>query len=213
VHCSSFFAKIINRFCCRKESDKEFYKKSDTGEIMNNFYKLCLSVVLLFVFTQTLQACTGIVVTAKDKSVIYTRTMEFAIPTDPQVLAIPRGYKYKSLIPSDTSGNKYWDGLQWTSKYNVYGLDTWSSLYIIDGINEKGLAFGAFYFPGYAKYQSVQSQKEAKRALTALELGNWILGNFENVSQVKLAIKNIKVTATAPILIGKNPVPLRFTIL
>jgi hypothetical protein len=61
-----------------------------------------------------------------------------------------------------------------------------------DGLNEKGLGFGALYLPGEAKYQYVKPGEEAK-ALSNAAFGAWVLGNFETVDEVKAAVGDVVV--------------------
>lgn len=66
-------------------------------------------------------------------------------------------------------------------------------------MNEKGLAFGAFYFPTFAKYPQITSENVAK-ALSPSQFGNWVLGQFATVAEVKEAIKNGEVViANTPV--------------
>jgi choloylglycine hydrolase len=48
---------------------------------------------------------------------------------------------------------------------------------VIDGLNEKGLGFGALYLPGETKYETVAGGEEA-RALSNIQVGAWVFGNF-----------------------------------
>ena len=100
---------------------------------------------MCFICGQT-NACTGTTLKAIDGSVVYGRTLEFGFDIKSNVLVIPRGYKFKG-------NSKYPNvGLEWKSKYAVVGANGEGAPIIVDGVNEKGLAVGSFYFPGFAKY-------------------------------------------------------------
>lgn len=45
---------------------------------------------------------------------------------------------------------------------------------ILDGINEKGLAVGVFYFPGFAQYTPVSANNK-QIALSPADFPNWML--------------------------------------
>ena len=58
----------------------------------------------------------------------------------------------------------------------------------MDGLNEKGLHVGLFYFPGFAKYQEIKAE-DYDNALAPWELGLYLLGTCENVNQAVDAAK------------------------
>ena len=47
----------------------------------------------------------------------------------------------------------------------------------MDGINEKGLAIGTFYFPTYAEYTPTTPQNQAK-SMSSIDFSNWMLTQF-----------------------------------
>src|SRR5438477_11711289 len=89
----------------------------------------------------TVQACTGIRLIADDGTIVHARTMEFAIDIHSDVMMIPRGY---ARIGSTPDGK---EGLKWRAKYASVGLNGVGMPDLFDGVNEKGLATGTFYFP------------------------------------------------------------------
>ena len=132
--------------------------------------------------------CTGIGIKAKNGSMVYARTMEFGQEMDSNILMIPRNYAFQGTAPSGAPG-----GLAWKSNYAVVGANALGQVAIIDGVNEKGLAGGLFYFTGYAKYQEVTSHEVAK-SLVPWELMTWILTSFATVQEVRDALPTIKVS-------------------
>ena len=66
---------------------------------------------------------------------------------------------------------------------------------LFDGLNEKGLAVGMFYFPGSAGYMPYAAA-DAGKTIAQWELGSWILENFASVAEVKADIGNIVVAST-----------------
>lgn len=66
--------------------------------------------------------------------------------------------------------------------------------FFVDGLNEKGLHVGLFYFPGYAEYQSIAAADEV-RALAPFELGGFLLGTCANVSEAVEAARGVRVGA------------------
>lgn len=149
--------------------------------------QILLLLILISTFTYNYSiACTGIRLNQKDGSIVYARTLEFGFYLDSDVIVIPRNYE---LIGSTSSGNP---GVKWNSKYAVVGTNGGKQTIIVDGVNEKGLAGGLFYFPGYADYQPVAKEEENK-SLAPTEILMWILTNFENVDEVKKGLETVRV--------------------
>jgi choloylglycine hydrolase len=137
-------------------------------------------------FAKVAQACTGIRLIAEDGSVVCARTLEFGIDLDSSVIVVPRGYARTGTTPQGENG------LRWTSRYASLGANGVGLPFIFDGLNEKGLAVGLFYFPttaGYVKYNA----DEASKTIAPWELGSWILENFATVAEVKDHIASVEV--------------------
>ena len=131
-------------------------------------------------------ACTQIQVMAKDGSPVIARTMEFAPNLASHISTSPAGKVFQSPSPD---GN---NGLQWTSKYGYVLIDSFGQKRVIDGMNTEGLSMGWLYLPEYAEYPKVPSGMESS-ALNYLFVGDWVLGNFTTVDQVKKAIGDVHV--------------------
>jgi len=148
---------------------------------------LFLSIIYFLFHILYLGACTGITIKSKDGSWVYGRTLEFAKDLYSNLIIVPRGYTYSGTTPE---GN---NGLQWNVTYAFAGLNgAIIPTLVADGINEKGLAAGAFYLPGYAVYQ--QYKKElSKKTVSPMDVPAWILSNFATVKEVKENLKTIRV--------------------
>jgi choloylglycine hydrolase len=136
-------------------------------------------------------ACTGAQIITEDKAAISGRTLEFGIFLDNSVVVVPRGYAF-------TGSTKLGDGKKWTAKYASVGIIVADNQRILDGMNEKGLSTGSFYFPGYAKY-SVTTKKNKNISMSSSDFTQWILSMFSTVDEVRKAIKNNEV-AISPVL-------------
>jgi choloylglycine hydrolase len=156
----------------------------------------------LIVAATSASACTGIRVEAKDGSVVYARTLEFGSDLESQVLFLPRQYEF---IGTTASGKP---GYTWNSKFAAVGLNAYGLNVLIDGVNEHGLAAGAFYMPGFAEYQEINPEEESQ-AIAPWELVTWILTNFTSVDEVRAALPGIKVAA-APLADLRGVPPLHF---
>lgn len=145
-----------------------------------------LAIVFCLLFgAKVAPACTGIRLIAGDGTVVYARTLEFGTDLDSDVIMIPRGYARIGVTPQG-------DGLKWTSRYASLGANGVGLPYLFDGLNEKGLAVGSFYFPTTAGYMKF-NPGEASRTIAPWQVGSWILENFANVEEVKHSIGSVTV--------------------
>ena len=153
-----------------------------------------ISVLLLGNFP--VNACTGIRLISKDGGVVYGRTMEWgSFDLHSRVAIIPRGYTFTGLTPDGLNGKQY------TAKYGTVGLDMIGTDYLGDGMNEKGLAIGMFYHPGFAEYPEY-IPSEASNTITAYDVTNYILTQFATVEEVKKGMQDVKVVGVVEKAIG-----------
>ena len=131
-------------------------------------------------------ACTGIRLIAEDGTVVPARTLEFAMDIHSNIIVVPRGFARIGTTPDGK------EGLKWTSKYASVGANGLGMPVIFDGVNEKGLYIGLFYFPGFAEYMKY-SPSDANKTIAPTETGSWILENFATIDEVKHGLKSIVV--------------------
>lgn len=138
-------------------------------------------------------ACTGITLRAKDKSVVVARTVDWhGDEMNSMYVIAPRGHTQKSLIPSGKM-----DGLEFTSVYGYVGIAVQIPDFVIDGTNEAGLSAGLFYFPDYGEYPKY-SPTNKENTIADFELVAWMLSRFSTIDQVIEAIKDITVANVDP---------------
>jgi choloylglycine hydrolase len=143
-------------------------------------------------------ACTGIRVTASDGTVIQARTLEFGMPLDSAAIVVPRGYSRTGSTPDGVPGMK------WTAKYASVGANAFGLPVMLNGVNEKGLAVGLFYFPDMAEYMPYDA-KDANQTLSAVELGAYILDNFATLDEVREGVNKVVVPAVVLKQMGISP--------
>jgi choloylglycine hydrolase len=134
------------------------------------------------------EACTGIFLKATDGTAVHARTLEFSIELDSDVIVVPRGFARTGETPDGKPG------LKWTTKYASVGANGAGEPYIFDGLNEKGLAIGLFYFPGTAGYMPYTAADSA-RTMAPWQIGSWLLETVASVAEAKAAIADIVVPA------------------
>jgi len=143
-------------------------------------------------------ACTGITLKPKDGSIVFARTLEFAMDLQSNIVIVPRGKEFVGTA----SGKK--QGVRWKNRYGVVGANAFGMNVTIDGINEKGLHVGLFYFPGFAKYQEVP-ESEVSRSLAPWELGVYLLGTSANAEEAVAQAKKVLVGAVVQKNMGIVP--------
>lgn len=150
-------------------------------------------------------ACTDFRLTAKDGTVLVTRSMEYALDLKSTLRSSPRGRAFTTTAPD---GSK---GLSWKAKYGYIFLDGMNFDAAIDGMNEQGLSFEALYLPGLAQYQTLPSGQNSQ-ALPYIYLGDWILSNFKTVDEVRQALSTIYVFEQKLPDMGDLIFPLHFSV-
>jgi choloylglycine hydrolase len=150
-----------------------------------------LLAATLAVTTSVAVACTGMQIKTADGLFINGRTVEFGMIIQMSDMFIPRHYSFTGTLPDGGTG------LSYKSKYAVIGTVTFGTPAVVDGLNEKGLSIGMFYFPGYAGYTSVTPENKDK-GLSPIEFPNWILTQFATVDEVKAALNTVVIVPTVP---------------
>lgn len=159
-------------------------------------YVFACSVLILILHFTAANACTGIRLIAKDGSTVYGRSMEWGtFDLNSRVAIVPRGYNFTGLTPDGYNGKK------WQAKYGFVGLDMLEKDVFGDAMNEKGLAVGLFYHPGFAEYMDYDKAK-ADNTITALDVATYILSQFSTVDEVKKGMKRVRVVAVVEKALG-----------
>lgn len=150
---------------------------------MKSVKKLIIILGLGWSLHSPIDACTGIALMAQDGSFVHGRTAEFGLDLDLSLLFIPKNTAFKGITSKG-------EGLSYTAKFAAIGSSAFSEKAVIDGINEQGLAVGAFYFPGFAHYALVDADNQ-HQGLSPIDFPNWILTQFATVEEVKASLSEI----------------------
>lgn len=145
---------------------------------------------LSLLITSFMYSCTGVRIIAQNGAIVYGRTLEFGKDIESNIVIIPRNYSFTGTVPTEEQ-----KGLSWKSKYAVVGANAFDVIQAIDGVNEKGLAGGLFYFSDYAGYQDV-TEANYQNSIAPWELMTWILTNFSTVEEVREALPSIRISNT-----------------
>jgi len=132
-------------------------------------------------------ACTVFRLQAKDGSIMVTRSMEFAVNLHYQTVVIPRNTAFISPFQDGVNG------LKWDTRYGYVAITAMGLTYgSMDGMNEKGLAVGSFWFENNMTWQTV-TLADSNEALAQAMFCDWALGNFSTVEEVRNALPSVKV--------------------
>jgi choloylglycine hydrolase len=153
-------------------------------------FVILLATIVAASMSQPAFACSDFLLNNSGSSVISSRTMDFGIPLQADVVVMPRGEKCVSAIsPTDTY-------MQWTSKYGFVGTNVAHLPAFTDGLNEKGLSVGTLWLTA-TKYPDV-SKLPREKVIHIGDVAHWILGSFATVDEVKKGLQNVTVTG-APV--------------
>lgn len=157
------------------------------------FKKLISAIAIIFTFQfGNISACTGITLKSGDNSIIVARTIEWGgSDLNSMYAVIPQGHEQQSFTPDGKNGMKF------TSKYGYVGLSVEQPEFITEGLNEKGLSAGLFYFPKYGKYENYDISKQST-SISDLQLVAWILGECATVEEVVDAVKTVHIINIDP---------------
>ncbi len=153
-------------------------------------------------------ACTSILLSTQDGGHVYGRTMEFGLNLHSQLVVIPRGVRMTS---TGSGGVSNVGGKSWTTKYGVVGANGLDSLFIFDGINEKGLAGGLLNFPNYASFKSPNPRLDSQSVGSA-EVLNYILTNYATVDEIKADLPTIRVAGVKYKVYHDQVAPAHFVV-
>ena len=119
---------------------------------------------------------------------VHARTLEFGTDLQSEILMVPRGYERTGTTPDGKNG------LKWKAKYASVGMNGASLPILFDGLNERGLAAGLFYFPTICRIHALYGPPmPARRSLSGRGLGYWKISPA--FDEVKANIGNIVVPA------------------
>jgi len=119
-------------------------------------------------------------------------------------MVVPRGTEFEAKL------GEFGAGMTWAAKHGVVGVDALEKPKIVDGMNEQGLAVGAFYLPGFTEYQAFETAS-ADKSLGPLDLANYLLTSFATVDEVRAGLEDIRVVPVVEPALDFPP-PLHFIV-
>jgi len=166
-----------------------------------------LTIVLVWAHLDPTQACTGISLKSTDGAVIVGRTVEWAL-SDAQhnrIMVVPRGKAFVAMTPGGSNGRR------WTGRHGFVSMTAYDQPYGPDGLNEKGLYVGMYYFPGYASYHPYDPA-QASASMSVGDFMQWMLSSFETVAEVRRNFTGIRVVNVDDPRFGGAALPFHWKI-
>lgn len=109
-------------------------------------------VATLFItpFVTPATACTGITLTSSNSGFVTARTIEWGgSKLNSELVSVGR-----SAVPNSPTVAHVA-----TNTYGYVGIAIEATDYVVEGLNEKGLSAGLFFFPGYGDYGTAKKAK------------------------------------------------------
>lgn len=152
---------------------------------MKRIIALAAALAFWAIYAAESDACTGISLMSGNGGRVVARTVEWAAtPMQCGYVVAPRGHNHQSYTPDGENGLKY------KSIYGYVGVYTEYEPFIVEGVNEAGLAAGLFFFPGYGDYAPYESENNEK-TLCDMQFVSWVLSQFSTIDQLKDAIEEV----------------------
>ena len=157
-----------------------------------SFVQAVLVSVVLSLCAPRATACTGITLRTTSNDVVTARTIEWAADAlNTGYVVVPQGHKQQSFTPTGQNGTRF------RAKYGYVGVTVEQPEFVMDGINEAGLAAGLFYFPAYGEYEPY-SEATREQSISDFQLVAWILSSFATIDEVMAALPSVHVIGIDP---------------
>lgn len=145
--------------------------------------------------------CTAITLQDSNNNAYFGRTMDFSYKLNPSLFYCPRNF----LLANSLSSNKI------RNKYAFMGIGQQIPKFIFtEGVNEKGLAIAALYFPNFATY-NLPPNSETTYQIDSLEMVNFILGNCATLDEVAYLVPQVAIIGV-PDSITNSIAPLHWMV-
>lgn len=172
-------------------------------KFMKSFFYL-MNIIFAFLFTaiirfQSVEACTRVLFVGSDSVVITGRTLDWSEDMHSDLWLFPRGI--------ERNGSAGTDSIVWKSRYGsliVAGYNAGTA----DGMNEKGLVANLLYL-AESQYGDF---KRGKPLMSITLWAQYVLDNFESVSEAVTALREEPFVIIAPILPNGAPAQLHLAI-
>ena len=169
----------------------------------------CASLLLSSISNSS--ACTAMMMKDANGNAYQARTMEWAGVLPESLHYLPAGSSIQSVTPDGKQG------MTFKTKYGFVGVSLKHMVPnakqpgIAEGANDQGVSVSLNAFLG-AEAPPVDS--DSAKILSVMDFAAWVLGNFQNVAQVKQALANKEVSVWLPplALFGGMKAPFHYAV-
>lgn len=128
--------------------------------------------------------CTAMMTASQSDNIFFGRTMDFSYPLDPEFFVIPRDCKWS--LHSGSHKIK--------QRYSVLGIgQNLSPVILTDGVNDRGFAAAALYFPGFSHYDPIPANPASKPIVASAELVKFLLGLCSDTKDAVSLLHQIQI--------------------
>jgi choloylglycine hydrolase len=153
---------------------------------------IAMTVSIMLANTEKVSACTGIMLRPADGGTVAARTIEWAAEDmTSYYVVVPRGQVLYSMLPGGFQGRSF------KARYGYVGLSVEQKEFMVEGINEKGLSAGLFYFAAYGQYEAYDEDNFDSN-ISDFQLVSYILGNCADIEDVKRVMRDVHVHGIDP---------------
>ncbi len=152
-------------------------------------------------------ACTGISLRSADGAVVAARTVEWALgdANHDQFVVSPKGHGFVGQTPAGLTGKR------WTAKFGFVSMMAYGQPFGPDGMNERGLYVGMYYFPDFMNL-SPFDPAQAGRSMSVGDFMQWMLSSFSTVAEVREAVVDVIVVNVEDPRFGGAPLPFHWKV-
>lgn len=154
-----------------------------------------------------LNMCTSLLYFDQQAAPYAGRTLELPLDMPYIVVYQPKGSEFSS------QANKH-KALTFSAKFGFLSVsipnESIADLKTVEGINSQGLTFSMLAFSTTKGPEDTLDNNTA--VLAAIDLGNWVLSQFESVEEVKSALANQPVLTTAVAQMGGAETPFHYAV-
>ncbi|MFT0531471.1 linear amide C-N hydrolase [Castellaniella hirudinis] len=157
--------------------------------------------------------CTSLLYADAQRRAYLGRTLELSLELPYQIARFPRGAEIRSVVEGHP-------GLQWRMDHAVIAVTmpaampapgaafAPSDLKIIEGVNDAGLACSVQSYPQAGGPQAPLDP--ARQAISAADIGAFVLGRFSTVAQVKAALADTQIELSRIPILGGLQMPFHY---
>ena len=131
--------------------------------------------------------CTALNLKTKDNKHLFGRNLDVIESYGQSVIIVPRKFQWNNVVENRTEVSKY--------ACVGMGIVVENHPLLFDGVNEKGLAGAGLNFTNFAVFD--EKAISGKTNFSGSDFLYWVLSSFENLEDLKIALKDVVLTNTS----------------